>query len=192
MQISAEKIVPEALKRTIIDQRAGAFVAFEGWIRNENEGQEVLRLEYEVYEPLALSEGRKIIAEAAEKVPLLSASCVHRSGLLELGECAVWVGVTSAHRDEAFRACRYIIDQVKVRLPIWKKEYYVAGHSGWVNCERCATPWPSASGCLGILNILQVQRIINIASRCGTGNCGNAVLVCLENRPGAAIAAECF
>jgi molybdopterin synthase catalytic subunit len=63
---------------------------------------------------------------------------VHREGTLELGECAVWVGVTAAHRDEAFAACRYIIDEVKVRLPIWKKEYYVNGDSGWVNCERCA------------------------------------------------------
>jgi molybdopterin synthase catalytic subunit len=63
---------------------------------------------------------------------------LHRSGLLEIGECAVWVGVSSAHRDEAFNACRYIIDQVKSRLPIWKKEHYANGDSGWVNCERCA------------------------------------------------------
>jgi molybdopterin synthase catalytic subunit len=58
--------------------------------------------------------------------------------MLEIGECAVWVGVSAPHRDEAFAACRYIIDQVKVRLPIWKKEHYTDGHSGWVNCERCA------------------------------------------------------
>ena len=64
--------------------------------------------------------------------------CVHRVGLLELGECAVWIGVASPHRDEAFKACRYIIDEIKVRLPIWKKEHYVNGDSGWVNCERCA------------------------------------------------------
>ncbi len=72
------------------------------------------------------------------KYPILLADCVHREGLLELGECAVWVGVTSAHRDEAFAACHYIIDEVKIRLPIWKKEFYVSGDSGWVNCERCA------------------------------------------------------
>ena len=54
------------------------------------------------------------------------------------GELAVWVGVSAPHRDEAFRACRYIIDEVKHRLPIWKKEHYVSGDSGWVNCERCA------------------------------------------------------
>lgn len=139
MRVSAIAIHPAELRDELTDRGAGAYVGFEGWIRNENEGQKVLRLEYEVYEPVAVAEGQKIIAEAAEKFPLLHAACVHRSGLLEIGECAVWVGVTSAHRDEAFNACRYIIDQVKIRLPIWKKEHYVSGHSGWVNCERCAT-----------------------------------------------------
>ena len=98
----------------------------------------VERLEYEVYEPLAVSEGEKVIAEAKQLFPFLEATCVHRAGLLEIGDCAVWVGVSAAHRDEAFQACRYIIDQIKVRLPIWKKEHYVDGDSGWVNCERCA------------------------------------------------------
>ena len=139
MQITDQSINPDALRRQLADVAAGAYAGFEGWIRNQNDGQEVLRLEYEVYEPLAISEGCKVIAEAKARYPILHASCVHRSGLLELGECAVWVGVTSVHRDEAFDACRYIIDQVKVRLPIWKKEYYVDGHSGWVNCERCAS-----------------------------------------------------
>ncbi len=138
MDITKDPIEPDRLRDELIDDRAGAYVGFEGWIRNHNEGQDVLRLEYEVYVPLALSEGDKVIAEAKKKFPLLHAECVHRSGSLEIGECAVWVGVTSAHRDEAFAACRYIIDQVKVRLPIWKKEHYVDGHSGWVNCERCA------------------------------------------------------
>jgi molybdopterin synthase catalytic subunit len=138
MRITADRIDPDKLRNELVDAAAGAYVGFEGWIRNHNEGEQVLRLEYEVYEPLALAEGEKVIAEAVEKFPLLHAECVHRSGSLEIGECAVWVGVTSAHRDEAFAACRYIIDQVKVRLPIWKKEHYVDGHSGWVNCERCA------------------------------------------------------
>jgi len=139
MRITQDVIEPDRLRQALADDAAGAYVAFEGWIRNENEGQEVLRLEYEVYAPLAVSEGGKIIAEAAACYPILQAACVHREGLLEIGECAVWVGVTSAHRDEAFAACRFIIDEVKVRLPIWKKEYYVSGNSGWVNCERCAS-----------------------------------------------------
>jgi molybdopterin synthase catalytic subunit len=138
MQMVTSPIDPDALRRNMFDPAAGAFVGFEGWIRNENEGQRVLRLEYETYAPLAVKEGEKVIAEAREKYPLLQAHCVHRSGLLEIGECAVWVGVASGHRDEAFLACRYLIDQVKVRLPIWKKEHYVNGDSGWVSCERCA------------------------------------------------------
>ena len=73
----------------------------------------------------------------AEKQSLLEANCSHRSGLLDIGDCAVWVGVCSQHRDEAFKACRFIIDEIKVRLPIWKKEHYLDGDSGWVNCERC-------------------------------------------------------
>jgi molybdopterin synthase catalytic subunit len=126
------------LRRELFDPAAGAYCGFEGWVRNLNEGQSVLRLEYEVYAPLAISEGEKILSEALERFPHLQARCVHREGLLEIGDCAVWVGVSSPHRDEAFQACRYIIDQVKVRLPIWKKEHYVDGNSGWVNCERCS------------------------------------------------------
>lgn len=138
MRMVTVPIEPERLRAEVMDHAAGGYAAFEGWIRNENEGQRVLRLEYEAYEPVAIKEGEKVIAEAAARYPLLHASCVHRSGLLELGECAVWVGVSAAHRDEAFQACRYIIDQIKVRLPIWKKEHYVDGDSGWVSCERCA------------------------------------------------------
>lgn len=138
MRMVTTAIDPESLRRELMDPAAGAYASFEGWIRNVNEGQDVLRLEYEAYEPLAISEGENVIAEARDRFPVLHARCVHRSGLLEIGECAVWVGVSAGHRDEAFLACRYIIDQIKVRLPIWKKEHYVGGDTGWVNCERCA------------------------------------------------------
>ena len=136
--ISDNNIVVDDLREQLMDPGAGGLCVFEGWVRNENEGRTVERLEYEVYAPLAVSEGEKVIAEAKDKFPHLQACCVHRSGLLEIGDCAVWVGVAAPHRDEAFKACRYIIDQIKLRLPIWKKEHYVDGDSGWVNCERCA------------------------------------------------------
>ncbi len=138
IEISRAAIDPGVLRGRLSNPAAGAYCGFEGWVRNHNEGQQVVRLEYEVYEPLALTEGRRILAEANAKYPLLAAQCVHRSGELDIGECAVWVGVIAAHRDAAFAACRFIIDAVKHRLPIWKKEHYVDGHSGWVNCERCA------------------------------------------------------
>ena len=138
IQISATDIDVENLRQQMTDPGAGGLCVFEGWVRNQNEGRTVERLEYEVYAPLAISEGEKVIAEAQQLFPHLQAICVHRAGLLQIGDCAVWVAVASPHRDEAFKACRYIIDQIKVRLPIWKKEHYADGDSGWVNCERCA------------------------------------------------------
>ena len=69
---------------------------------------------------------------------IIFSNALHRLGLLEIGDVAVWVGAAAPHRDEAFRACRYVIDEVKHRVPIWKKEHYASGDSGWVNCERCS------------------------------------------------------
>jgi molybdopterin synthase catalytic subunit len=122
----------------LTDPACGGYTAFEGWVRDQNEGQRVRRLEYEAFEPLAIKEGERIIAEAIERFGVTHAACVHRIGNLAIGELAVWVGVSSRHRHEAFLACRYIIDEVKHRVPIWKKEHYENGDSGWVNCERCA------------------------------------------------------
>lgn len=128
----------EALRAGLPDPGAGACVTFEGWVRDRNEGSEVTSLDYEVYQPLAVKEGERVLAEARKRFPIIAAHGAHREGHLAIGECAVWVGVSAAHRDAAFVACRYIIDQIKHRLPIWKKEYYVDGDSGWVNCEHCA------------------------------------------------------
>ena len=136
--ISDKRIAIDELRDGVMNPGSGGVCVFEGWVRNENEGRSVERLEYEVYAPLAIAEGETVIAEAKQRFPFLEAICVHRSGLLDIGDCAVWVGVSAPHRDEAFKACRYIIDEIKVRLPIWKKEHYVDGDSGWVNCERCA------------------------------------------------------
>jgi molybdopterin synthase catalytic subunit len=128
----------ESARRELRDLGAGGYVSFEGWVRDQNEGQEVTRLEYEAFQELAVKEGDRIVAEALRRFPVKHALCIHRVGSLDLGDMAVWVGVSSAHRGEAFDACRFIIDEVKHRLPIWKKEYYRSGNSGWVNCERCA------------------------------------------------------
>jgi molybdopterin synthase catalytic subunit len=122
----------------LLDLAAGAYASFEGWVRNHNEGQVVTRLEYEAFQELAVKEGERIIADALRRFPVKHALCIHRVGTLDLRDMAVWVGVSSAHRREAFDACRFIIDEVKHRVPIWKKEHYQSGDSGWVNCERCA------------------------------------------------------
>ncbi len=128
------------LRARLADPSCGAHAAFEGWVRDHNEGRRVTQLTYEAFEPLAVKEGERILAEAGARFGIEHAECIHRIGTLDVGELAVWVGVSSRHRDEAFRACRYIIDEVKHRVPIWKKERYEDGDSGWVNCERCAHP----------------------------------------------------
>lgn len=140
VSINSAPIDMEALRASMHDETCGAVVFFEGRVRNHNEGKPVERLEYEVYEPLAVKEGQKIIAEAGERWPITRAVCVHRSSMLELGDVAVVVAVASAHRDAAYQASRYIIDEAKQRLPIWKKEYYAGEEPRWVNCRHCAHP----------------------------------------------------
>ena len=137
-QFSDTALDIDSLRRQLADPASGGYCAFEGWVRNNNEGHAVTRLEYEAFAELAVKEGQRIVEEAARQYGINRAACVHRVGALAIGDIAVWVGVSSGHRDEAFKACRYIIDEVKHRVPIWKKEHYVNGDSGWVNCERCA------------------------------------------------------
>jgi molybdopterin synthase catalytic subunit len=127
-----------AARHEVLDAGAGGYVSFEGWVRDHNEGREVTRLEYEAFQALAVKEGDRIVSEASHRFPIKHALCIHRVGSLDLSDMAVWVGVSAAHRGEAFAACRFIIDEVKHRLPIWKKEHYRSGDSGWVNCEHCA------------------------------------------------------
>ena len=117
------------------DARAGAFVSFEGWARDHNDGKSVAALEYEALVPLCEAEAARILNEAKEKFEVLRAVCLHRTGRLQIGDMAVWVGVTASHRDAAFKACRYIIDEIKNRLPIWKKEFYKDGDTQWINCQ---------------------------------------------------------
>ena len=137
-RIESEALKPDVWREELLSAACGAYASFEGWVRDNNDGHDVQHLEYQAYEALALKEGQRILAEAAKQFPIEHAACVHRVGQLEIGDMAVWVGVSSAHRDEAFRACRFIIDEIKHRVPIWKKEYYADGDSGWVNCEACA------------------------------------------------------
>jgi sulfur-carrier protein adenylyltransferase/sulfurtransferase len=145
-RLSSEPLDPAALRVALADRSCGGYASFEGWVRDHNEGRRVRHLEYEAFEPLAVKEGERVLAEAVERFGVERAACVHRVGDLALGELAVWVGVSARHRHEAFLACRYIIDEVKHRLPIWKKEHYEDGDSGWVNCERCAAAGAAHDG----------------------------------------------
>ena len=135
-EFSAAPIDAARLAEPLASPAAGGFATFEGRVRDRNEGRSVISLEYEAFEPLAVTEGRRIVADAVRRHGATRARCVHRVGRLAVGEVAVWVGVSAPHRAEAFAACRDIIDAVKHRLPIWKKERYADGDSGWVNCEH--------------------------------------------------------
>ena len=132
-QLSQAPIDVVALARAIEHAHAGACVAFEGRVRDHNAGRVVSRLDYQAYAPLAQSEGECILAEARKQFPIVDVRCVHRLGTLTIGDVAVWVGVTAVHRDAAFAACRYVIDEVKKRVPIWKNEHYADGESGWLH-----------------------------------------------------------
>jgi len=132
-EITEEVIDPVSLKAELDDDAAGACATFEGWVRDHNEGETVSALEYEAHAAIASAEGNRIIDEALDRFDVIKASGVHRVGYLEIGDCAVWVGVSAAHRGAAFDACRYIIDELKHRVPIWKKEHYLEGPSGWIN-----------------------------------------------------------
>jgi molybdopterin synthase catalytic subunit len=139
-RLTDKPIDAAALRTALENEAAGACVTFEGIVRNHNDGRSVLRLEYEAYPALANKEGDEIVRAALERFQILDATCVHRVGALEIGGMAVWVGVVSAHRGAAFDACRYIIDTVKQRVPIWKREFYADGTVEWVGCAGCADP----------------------------------------------------
>ena len=133
--ISKNIIDPAVFSASFADNRAGAFVTFEGWVRDHNEGNQVAMQEYESYEELCPTEAKLISIEAHEKFVVIEICCVHRVGELQFGEIAVWVAASAAHRGDASTACRDVIDKIKSRLPIWKKETYVNGALGWVNCQ---------------------------------------------------------
>ncbi|MGP4848251.1 molybdenum cofactor biosynthesis protein MoaE, partial [Marinobacter sp. 1Y8] len=101
------------LKSTLDNDSCGAFVCFEGRVRNHNNATSVDRLTYYGYEDLAINQGRAIIEEAKKRFEITYAIAIHRIGALEIGDVAVWVGVVSAHRYPAFDACRWILDTIK-------------------------------------------------------------------------------
>jgi len=131
--ISKAPIDIAGLRRELEAVGAGAVVCFEGRVRDHNDGRAVDGLSYQAYVELAEAEGRRIVDEARDKFAVEHIVCVHRIGDLALGNIAVWAGVSAAHRAAAFDACRYVIDQVKARVPIWKREHYVQGASAWLH-----------------------------------------------------------
>ena len=120
---------------------AGAVCVFTGVVRDHNEGRPVTKLEYEAYAPMAVAEMRRIAEELSAEYPGVRIAVLHRVGELEVGESAVVCATSAPHRGEAFRACRALIDRVKERVPIWKREHGPQG-AYWVGWQdaRCAEP----------------------------------------------------
>jgi len=114
--------------------QAGAVNAFVGTVRDNAKGKQVLRLEYEAYESMAVAEIQKIVDAAAAKWPLQGWGISHRVGVLRPGEVAVVVAVSTPHRADSFAACQYIIDTLKETVPIWKKEVLEDGEE-WISAH---------------------------------------------------------
>lgn len=116
----------------VADERAGGIAVFAGTTRRYTDDLETVELEYEAFEQMAVSEMRKLAVAAVAEYSLVKAYVAHRVGRVAFGETSVLIAVSSAHRDEAFKACRVLIDQVKTQAPIWKKEVYADGSEEWV------------------------------------------------------------
>ena len=132
MVVSAQPIVPGDLLAGVANPAAGAAVLFLGTVRDHSPGRDgVSLLEYEVYDRVVEDKIGEIVAEARERWPLTGVAVAHRLGSLEVGEVTVGVAVSCAHRVDAFAAGRYVIDELKKRAPIWKKEHW-QGEAEWV------------------------------------------------------------
>jgi molybdopterin synthase catalytic subunit len=130
--IQEDPLVVEDYKSFASDKTAGGCVVFIGTVRNQTKGKEVLRLEFETYESMAISELEKIVERASVKWDLIKVAIAHRTGILGIGEIPVVIAISSAHRKAAFEACEFCIDELKKTVPIWKKEVFQDGEQ-WVS-----------------------------------------------------------
>ncbi|MEZ4315535.1 MAG: molybdenum cofactor biosynthesis protein MoaE [Polyangiaceae bacterium] len=137
-RIRSARLSMDELVEQVRHPGAGAVATFEGTVRNFNDGRAVTLLEYEAYGPMAESELARILDELHAELPDVRAAAVHRIGALSVGDAAVLCAASAPHRGEAFRACRLLIDRIKARLPIWKREHGPDGPY-WVGWEdaRC-------------------------------------------------------
>lgn len=131
MYLTLEPLNPVPLIASVQSPERGAVACFLGTVRNHHGGRAVLRLDYSAYAPMVETECARIVAETESRWPVAIA-LRHRIGALEIGDAAVAVVAASAHRDEAFAACRYVIEELKRRVPIWKREEFADGTVEWV------------------------------------------------------------
>jgi molybdopterin synthase catalytic subunit len=131
MYLSSSVLDLAALVGRVQSPSRGGIACFVGTVRDHHSGRSVVRLDYSAYEPMAEAECARIVAEAEARWPCAIA-LEHRTGTLQVGDAAVAIAAASAHRDEAFAACRYVIEELKRRVPIWKREHFADGTVEWV------------------------------------------------------------
>ncbi len=134
----------QAVTRAVADPGAGGVCTFSGVVRDNSHGKRVLYLEYEAYPEMAVKQMEVIDGEVRARWDVRRLAIVHRTGRLEIGEASVVIAVASAHRAEAFAACRYAIDRLKQILPVWKKEVWEGGEYwvGWEGNPDAGQPVP--------------------------------------------------
>ncbi len=135
-----EPIQPEELLRGFHSSEDGAVVLFLGVVRNHNEGRAVSGLEYEAYQEMAERTLAAIASEASHRSGTDRITVFHRVGELRVGEVSTAIAVATPHRGEAYSASRFIIEEIKVRLPVWKREHYLDGDSRWVGAQQAGPP----------------------------------------------------
>jgi len=144
--VGEDRIDPETALAAVGSDVDGAVLLFLGTVRNHNEGRAVSGLHYEAYPEMAESELHSILDEAARKFGTDRIAAFHRLGSLAIGDVSVAVAVSSPHRGQAFECGRWIMEELKVRLPIWKKEGYVEGGEAWVRGADPNVRHPASSG----------------------------------------------
>lgn len=130
--LTSEPVDVSALARAVGDDAAGAVVTFAGVVRDHDRGRGVTGLEY-VAHPDADDVVRRVVAEVAARSDADAVACVHRVGALAVGECALGVAVSAAHRQQAFATAADLVDEIKAHLPVWKRQDLLAGGHEWVN-----------------------------------------------------------
>jgi molybdopterin synthase catalytic subunit len=146
--LTEERLDLSALLASVQSVERGGVACFLGTVRNHHGGREVLRLEYSAYAPMVEAECARIAAEAEARWEV-AIGLRHRIGRLEIGDAAVAVVAASAHREEAFLACRHVIEELKRRVPIWKREYYADGTVAWVGAGVSGSAGQLCSGAAG-------------------------------------------
>ena len=131
VNISDQPLDVQAVINLVHSDSAGAIDVFIGTVRNSTKGKDVVRLEFESYDAMAVKEMQKIIYQAKIKWPVEKMAIYHRNGILSIGEVAVVITVSTPHRKASFEACQFAIDTLKETVPIWKKEVFEDGEV-WV------------------------------------------------------------